>query len=106
GEALRLTPPPGFREPLPTPVLLRVHLGIGELPRLITHDGCSECLPTQQPRMPVLVEGGHHLEDAGTTRRTVGPGRQIGEADSQARIGAQIHPEPAPVALEGAVTTF
>lgn len=99
-EALCLPPPPSLGEP-GTPVLLRAHLSVGELPRLATDESCAARLAAEQVRVPVLAEKRHRREQApttegerplhGSTQREVGP-RVAAEVDVHLRGGRRDRP--------------
>ena len=101
-EPLGLAPPPALGEPAPPPVLLPIDLGTGELPAVAVHFYRPGRRPAQEPRVPVLVQAGHRLEDAGPPEGPVRPPPGFG--DDQVEVGAwHVHAQAAVVTDEGVV---
>ena len=90
GEALRLPPPPGVREPAAPPVLLAVRRPAVELPGLLAEHRGAVDAAAEQPRVPVLVERRHRLEHARPTEGAPRPRHRIHQAGVHARVGTQV----------------
>ena len=96
-----LTPPPVEREP-GAPVLLRVHLGVLELPLLATDRRGAGRATAQQVGVPVLAEERHGGEHSATTEGAR-PRHGARERQLRACLRTEVDPDIGRGGGEGAV---
>src|SRR5690606_7677512 len=105
GEAVRLAPPPGVREPCCAPVLLAVDVTAGEVDPLAAEHGVATCPAAQQPGVPVLVQGRHRVEDAGAAEPSARPPERLLDDEIEPVVGAEVDPDRAIIGDEGGAGT-